>query len=767
MKLLKVCNFFIKTCLFLVIALSPIFFQCVSYRCWELNQLALLQVLVGIAALFWLIKAVVKGIDLKHLSFKVIGPIILFLASLIIATLFSASPQFSFLGAYGRKMGLITWLHLFIFLIIFITEIKSIRQIKHLLIVILAATTLVCVYGFCQNLGIDFMNWGSDTPLFSHRIFSSFGQPNFFASWLLMVLPICVFSLVYFKGLNQKIFIGFLTLAVFGCLILTMSRGGWIGFLLEIILLVAWVLALKQRKKCLMVLGILLLILAVGYVGLNLFFNSPSSVNKSPLLDRLESLLFLKKSTTAYTRLIGWQIALDLIKQKPILGYGPEMFYYYTARYYQPQDAIFEAINSFPDRAHNDILDMLLVAGLVGLVTYFWLLYTIFKTGLTLVKKKFNQGFSNYGLPMMLLAGLFGYLISLQFSFHVIQTSIYFFLYFGLIIILARLDELDPKEEGPKPVRMNFVKILFIIFLAFSTFLLFGQFSFKMILADVYYKKAFIAIHQQDIAKSLNYYQKIFNLEPEENFYRSTFSRDLLGIIDSIPDQNSSDKLKMINLASQAIDDIPLATRGMWDKASQAKLYALKARVTQQNQDFEKANQIIAELISTSPRLACLYYDWCQLKFDEKQWDQALSKCQTALGLYPDLKHPQLNEMHRQQIVNEMIGVYGKMGQIYFIKQDYLKARQMYKTLLHLSPFQYDVYKKLADTYYMVGDLDSAIKYNLHGFTLSPHDSAWPFSVALLYIEKGNLKLAQQYGQQALNLSPDNQVIKLFLEKIK
>lgn len=43
----------------------------------------------------------------------------------------------------------------------------------------------------------------------------------------------------------------------------------------------------------------------------------------------------------------------------------------------------------------------------------------------------------------------------------------------------------------------------------------------------------------------------------------------------------------------------------------------------------------------------------------------------------------------------------------------------------------------------------------------------WPWAIALLYYEKGDLKLAREYGGQAIKLSPDNQKIKLFLEKIK
>ncbi len=86
---------------------------------------------------------------------------------------------------------------------------------------------------------------------------------------------------------------------------------------------------------------------------------------------------------------------------------------------------------------------------------------------------------------------------------------------------------------------------------------------------------------------------------------------------------------------------------------------------------------------------------------------------------------------------------------------------------MHLSPFEYHIHKKIANIYYLRGDIDKAIFENLHGFTLNPKDSTWPFAIALLYKEKGDIDKAIYYATIALNLSPEDEEIKNFLSEIK
>lgn len=768
MKLSKFCDIIIQISCFSIIGLTPIFFQCYTYRCWEINTLFLFQILVEIAVLFWLIKVVI-GYQPAHLKIKILAPFILFFFALALATYFSDAFQYSFLGSYNRKMGFITWLHLFLFFLILISEIKTRKQIKRILLIILCVSAIVCLYGICQFFGLDIYQWNfADRPFVTGRIFSTFGQPNFLGSWLLLAIPIAVFSFFRSRNFYGRFFILLLIFFLILCLVLTLSRGAWLGLAAGIVFFGLIWLKLKNKKKALVVFTVLLIAISIFWLYLNLG-QPPQKPASSPILDRLESLVFLKKSVTGYTRLICWQIALDLIRQRPILGYGPEMMPFYSVKYYQPHFAIYEAINSYPDRAHNDILDTLLTAGSAGLMTYLWLIGLIFYLGFKTIKGDRSRGFKGYGLPLVILTGLFGYLISLQFSFHEAQTGIYFWLYLGLILILSQMDRSKTEEQNNKlkisPLSTK--KKTLIGLLTFIIILFIWQFSVKMVLADFYFRQVLIAQKHKNPEQILKSFEKIFALQPEESYYRQFFAHNLLGMAGSSSNIEQDKKIKFLELGIEAINDIPIKQRTFEAKFYQAQMLSLKAKITREEEDLQLAEKMIQNVINVSPQVAFVYGEWCQLKIDEKKWDEALQICQKALNLYPDLKHPALNEAHRQQIVAEMIQVYERLGQIYFEKKDYNQALNSYRTLLSLDPFQYHIYKKLADIYYLKGDLGTAIRYNLHGSVLNPRDATWPWAIALLYNERGDFKMARQYVQKALDLEPNNQMFENFLEKLK
>lgn len=755
----------------------------------------LFQILVEIAVLFWLIKVAI-GYQPVHLKIKILTPFILFFFALALATYFSDASQYSFLGSYDRKMGFITWLHLFLFFLILISEIKTKKQIERILLIILCVSAIVCLYGICQFFGFDIYQWNfADRPFVTGRIFSTFGQPNFLGSWLLLIIPVAIFSFFYFGQINNlrdirdsfrfvrkengersasvqnfygRFFILLLIFFLILCLVLTLSRGAWLGLAAGIVFFGLIWLKLKNKKKALVVFIFLLIAISIFWLYLNLG-QPPQKSAGSPILDRLESLVFLKKSVTGYTRLICWQIALDLIRQRPILGYGPEMMPFYSVKYYQPHFAIYEAINSYPDRAHNDILDTLLTAGSAGLVTYLWLIGLIFYLGFKAIKRNCGRSFRDYGLPLMILTGLFGYLISLQFSFHEAQAGIYFWLYLGLILILSQADRGKAEEQNNKlkisPLSTKKKILIGLLIIIIGLFI--WQFSVKMVLADFYFRQVLVAQKHKNPEQILKSFEKIFALQPEESYYRQFFAHNLLGMAGSSSDIEQDKKIKFLDLGIEAINDIPIKQRTFEAKFYQAQMFSLKAKITQKEEDFQLAEKMIQNVIDVSPQVAFVYDEWCQFKIDEKKWDEALQICQKALSLYPDLKHPALNEAHRQQIVAEMIQVYEKLGRIYLEQKDDDQALDSYQTLLSLSPFQYHIYKKLADIYYLRGDLETAIRYNLHGSVLNPRDATWPWAIALLYNEKGDFKMARQYVQKALDLEPNNQMFKNFLEKLK
>jgi O-antigen ligase len=767
MRLLKYLNIAIEICLLLAIGLSPVFFQCLTYRCWETNQLFLIQILIELATFFWLLKVTI-GWQPPKLSLKLVIPVFLFLVILTLATIFSQAPQLSFLGSYARKMGLITWIHYFLFFLVFVSEIKRPAQIKRILATILISTSLVCLYGILQILGLDVINWGVNSATVSYRIFSSLGQPTFLGQWLLLVVPLVLYSFYCFKSFLPRIFISLLTVIIFLSLLLTLSRAAWLGLVAEAFcFFLLWIFSQGNKKKIIIWLLLITIIMSSWLWAASLPWN-PQKALEPPILDRLVSFIFLQRAVTGHTRLLAWHAAIDLIRQKPFLGYGPEIFGLHTIKYYQPTNAIYEAINSYPDRAHNDILDTLLIAGFLGLAAYLYLLISFFWQAGRFIKNKFKDGPGSYALMGAILLGLIGYLVALQFGFHVIQTAFYFWLYLALIyVITINLGKSSDDNFSLQKIKIDLKKIIIFVLLLLITFVFIWQFSVKMIVADWYYKRAIVSVRSQNITQGIDYYKQAMSWQPEESYYRESFARDLLDLTYSVPDKNKNDKIKLFDLAIQIINDIPSGQISFEAQAYRARLRALKAWDTQRPEDFQVAEQDVSRLVSFSPKMAVLYYDWCRLKFYEKKLDAAVDKCSTALSLYPDLTTPQLGPTQRLEIENEVGLVKEQLAELYITQHKYDKTLILYQDILKLNPQKYSIYKKIADIYYLRHDLDSAIKYNLHGMVLSPNDFNWPWGLALLYYEKGNAEMAIKYADMALKLKPDSQLINTFLQRLK
>jgi len=437
----------------LIFGICPIYFSLICYSDFVISQYFLFCLLTEVILFFWFTKLILtfwsraSNWKLGLHSLRAILPALIFIIILGLATLFSRSPYRSFWGSYSRKMGYLIFLHFFAFFLILFFNLKNNKQIKRILKAILFSSLIVITYGFCQFLGFDFLDWyepASET----FRIFSTIGQPNFFGSWLLLVIPIIVWFLIHIseklkknknvkQQINLALIISLLFVAVFS-LALTQSRGAWVGFFFSFFFFSIIYNFLKKQKRLALLLTILLVVIIVFTIYMNFNSLSPES-NDSFLVSRFKSLTNLSHSVTGQVRINNWKVALDLIKQKPIFGYGMETQSFNFVKYYKPEWALVERINIYPDRAHNDFLDTLLVSGILGLISYLFLICSVFYFGL---KNIFKSAINNQQLTILcLLTGLFGYLISLQFSFHVIPTAIYFWGYLAIILKIIILDK--------------------------------------------------------------------------------------------------------------------------------------------------------------------------------------------------------------------------------------------------------------------------------------------------------------------------------------
>jgi len=208
MSFIRLDNIFqktIKISFYLLFIVTPLILTPWNYELFEFNKMLAVYALTAVIAGAWAGRMILqKKIIFKKSPFDI--PLILFLASQFLSTLFSIDRHTSFFGYYSRFHGglLSTICYLFLYWA-FVTNFSHLRGVprqrragavqphlggdfvRNCLKVILATALIVSSYGILEHYGVDASLWVQDVQ---NRVFSTLGQPNWLAAYLSVLIPI-------------------------------------------------------------------------------------------------------------------------------------------------------------------------------------------------------------------------------------------------------------------------------------------------------------------------------------------------------------------------------------------------------------------------------------------------------------------------------------------------------------------------------------------------------------------------------------------------
>jgi O-antigen ligase len=250
--------------------------------------------------------------------------------------------------------------------------------------------TIIYIAGFTFLNGIFQEFFGFDilrhrriiTADYLHRISASFVHPNDFGAYIISVLPLTSSFISRNISKRKKIILALICLLGLYCLVRTSSRGAWLGFLCGIILYFFF----YKRQVSILIPIILILLIVISPHGLN----------------RIASIFSLEKNTV-WERVQLWAGTWNMVKEHPLLGFGINTFSDYFPKY-KPVD--------YPDLryTHNSYLQMWSEIGIIGLLVFLFIIFTIIGRVLHNLKNKVKAGF--HGLILLgLLSGYIAFLI--------------------------------------------------------------------------------------------------------------------------------------------------------------------------------------------------------------------------------------------------------------------------------------------------------------------------------------------------------------------
>lgn len=331
------------------------------------NALIGLLLVAGVA--FWLLITLADSADGRKTS-PIHWLVFLYWNVALVATALSPVKAAAFKG--------LTKLTLYLSFFALMARVLRNSAIRNLLITLyLHIALIVSIYGMRQwFFGADALaTWVDPTSPTAKltRVYSYLGNPNLLAAYLIPAVAFSLAAMFAWKRWLPKALASVMLITNSACLILTFSRGGWIGYVLVLgaflLMQVFWwstYLPPAGKKWALpIVLGGILFI--VG--GAVLFVQ--------PVQDRVLSIFIGRSDSSNNFRMNVWAAVVDMIRDRPIIGIGPgnDAFNKIYPLYQRPR---FTALS-----AYSIYLELLVEAGIVGASAFLWFLIVTFNQGLT------------------------------------------------------------------------------------------------------------------------------------------------------------------------------------------------------------------------------------------------------------------------------------------------------------------------------------------------------------------------------------------------
>lgn len=482
------------------------------------------------------------------------------------------------------------------------------------------------------------------------RIFSTLGQPNWLASYLVLTLPITLSLVFVFKRRKTRIFLIAASSLIFLAIILTNSRSGALGAAISIavFLILAGTKTIRSNIKT-------LALLTVVFTVITLFFASSlkARINQtvpSPVTQQLSDPETQQPNSPANSptesgliRLIVWKGAIEIFKTSPILGTGPETFvsaYYLTRPTEHNQTSEWEF---FYNKAHNEFLNYLANTGALGLVAYLtFAVITIYQ--IAQVSKKRTE---ESQITKAAAGGIIGYLVTIFFGFSTVATQTIAMVIIASSLVLLKKQEIktyDIPFKNQKALKLSVGIAIVLLFFVLSQVL-------KLYLSDSWERRA----ESLSAGRQLIAYSNATTAHPTNNPYLLANFANAIALY--LTDLNDDQKAK--ELASQADylaqNAIAVSPNNYLVNQKVAKTYLL---IFPYNDLYkQKAQDLGQKLTILAPTYPISYLTYAKILVLDDKSAEAMVQVKKALNLKPDYLEArqlldQLEQKTKRQIDN-------------------------------------------------------------------------------------------------------------------
>lgn len=622
--------------------------------------------------------------------------IMAFLGAILLSCFVSVDINTSFWGDAERMLGVFHIFHFFFLYLVLITVFRSYKDWQILFASSVAIATIISVMGLVGNA------------------YATIGNTAYVSGYLIFNLYFC--ALLFFRA--KKNDLRWLLLIPVIIMLFEFSKthtsGAIIGLGISVLFIVFLIGVLHQNKKIkLAAWGAL--VVAVSALVL-IFSQQNTTWFQNSFLRNLTS-----QKTTFQTRLISWEAAAKDFHNHPWLGVGFGNYASVFDRYFQAKFYDYSRGDTYFDRAHNNLIDIVSTSGLIGLLAYLSIFVAVVIYLLRLLKE------DRHNFEPIILIGLFtAYFIQNLAVFDSLVT------YIGLMISLAYIyylinPETEAKETEKKMPEFTALIIGSILVLIVTNYCNIRPWqTFQGVI------KGYSAFAQAQTMEGIAIYKDAFknNLALDRDGKTALINSIISNpkMILTLPvDQGKEVIDYAISLAQDNLKNNPQDSL-MQLQLSQINSIGYSLKITDQSvldAYYNAALKAVDASIGASPERIPVYFMKANILIADKRYDEAVAVVNSAIefnpnfpdtycqlyriyGLKKDAKSAQVNgdkciDLKGAEILG-MTNDFLTLLNHYYETKDWTRSLIMGKQLVIFQPENAQAWNFLADVYDKIGD---------------------------------------------------------------
>ena len=301
-------------------------------------------------------------------------PILCLLLLCFLSSIFS-------LHRYTSIWSLILLLNYLTIYYLVIHTIRTRTQFRQLIYLVIGVATFLSIFGLFKWIGANPFLWWEypDLKYSADFLSATYGNHNHLAGYMEMAIPLLLgLFLIGFRG-EKLLFLIFLTFLMLTALILSLSRGGWIGSLIGLLFMALALVTDRHFRNKRLIAALTGGFLAVAFIVLA----------STPVVERIRTIEQKEEIPNLSARVTVWKGVAQMIQDHPLLGTGPGTFAAVFTQYQPPGFACRYFM------AHNDYLHITSETGLPIIAIVVWMIIALYR-----------KGFKNLKNPSRLVRGI-------------------------------------------------------------------------------------------------------------------------------------------------------------------------------------------------------------------------------------------------------------------------------------------------------------------------------------------------------------------------